>query len=254
MAEHETQSPQSEPESVKRFVWFTIFMVPVFALTVWLGVWQLQRLEWKRGLLAAIEERSEGPPVALETVLEKAKDGEDIEYTRVTVDGRFDHAREEYLYALDEGDPGWHVITPLETDEGSTVLIDRGFVPADKKAPEAREEGQLEGEVEVTGLVRQPQEPGPFTPDNEPARKQWFWRDLDGMRQAMFPDSGKRVAPFFIEVEPSDIPGGLPKGGQTNLTLPNNHLQYAWTWFCMAAVLGGAYLAYAWSVFRKKKA
>ncbi|ODA67235.1 SURF1 family protein [Methyloligella halotolerans] len=232
--------PESGPESRKRFVWFTLFMLPIFALTVWLGVWQLQRLEWKRGLIAAIETRSEGPPVPLEKVMAEARAGQDVEYTRVSVHGRFDHAHEEYLYGLDEGDPGWHVITPFRTDEGPIVLIDRGFVPIEKQAPKSRIEGQLEGEVEVTGLVRGPQTPGLFTPDNDPARKRWFWRDLDGMRSEMVPEGKETVAPFYIEAELSEIPGGFPKGGQTNLTLPNNHLQYAWTWFCMAAVLGGA--------------
>ncbi len=253
MAENDLEPPRSEPDSLKRVVWFSLFMIPVFALTVWLGVWQLQRLEWKRGLIAAIESRTEAPPVPLEEVLQAAEAGKDIEYTRVTAQGRYDHAREEYLFGLDEGDVGWHVITPLRTEAGEVVLIDRGFVPSEKQAPDTRPEGQLEGEVDITGLVREPQSESFFTAENEPEQKRWFWRDLDGMANAMYPQGGETVAPFYIEAEPSEIPGGWPKGGQTNLTLPNNHLQYAWTWFCMAAVLAGGYLAYIWSVFRKKK-
>ncbi|XSG80995.1 MAG: SURF1 family protein [Methyloligella sp. ZOD6] len=253
MAAEETSQPHSEPESLKRLFWFSVFMLSVFALTVGLGVWQLQRLEWKRGLIAAIEARTEAPPTTLAAVMEQAETGQDIEYTRVKVEGRYDHAKEQYLYGLDEGDPGWHVITPLRTDAGPVVLIDRGFVPAEKKGPETRKEGQLEGEIAVTGLVRQPQTQSLFTPDNDPARNQWFWRDLKGMKEAMYPDGGAAVAPFYIEVETGDVPGGWPKGGQTNLTLPNNHLQYAWTWFCMAAALAGAYIAYVWTVYRKRK-
>ncbi len=258
MADLQTKPSRSEPESLKRVFWFSLFMLPIFALTVWLGVWQLQRLEWKRGLIAAIEARTESPPVPLDEVLQAAEAGKDIEYTRVTVNGRYDHAKEEYLFGLDEGDVGWHVITPLQTGEGPIVLIDRGFVPSERQAPESRPEGQLKGEVEVTGLVREPQTGGLFMPDNEPAQKRWFWRDLDGMTQAMYPERGspedrRSVAPFYIEAEASEIPGGLPKGGQTNLTLPNNHLQYAWTWFCMAAVLAGGYLAYLWTAFRGRK-
>jgi surfeit locus 1 family protein len=119
--------------------------------------------------------------------------------------------------------------------------------------PQARRPGQIAGETAVVGLVRQPAPQGLFTPDNEPARNRWFWRDLRSMVAAIYPGQSLDIAPFFVEAEPRDVPGGWPKGGQTNLTLPNSHLQYALTWFCMAAALALGYLAYAWSQFRPRE-
>lgn len=242
-----------EPESLKRLVWFSIFMLPVIVLTVWLGVWQLERLDWKRGLISAIETRAAAPPVSLDHVLKDAREGRDVEYTRVTLQGRYDHAKEQYLFALHEGEPGWHVVTPLSTGDGTVVFVNRGFVPSKKQSPETRQAGQLQGELEVTGLVRQPQTQGLFVPDNQPSLKRWYWRDLQGMRRAVLPKGAETVAPFFVDAALSEVPGGWPKGGQTPLTLPNNHLAYAWTWFSMAAVLAGAYLVYVWTVLRGRK-
>src|SRR5665648_1247610 len=96
------------------------------AVLIGLGVWQLQRLEWKEGLIARIETRTERAPMDLEQAIGLAREGRNLSYTPVRVEGRFHHTKERYLYALsDEGKPGWHVITPLETVDGDVVLVDR---------------------------------------------------------------------------------------------------------------------------------
>lgn len=242
------------PASWLRLAWFSLFMAAVFALLIGLGVWQLQRLEWKRGLMQAIHERSEGSPVPLGEALRRVRAGKDIEYLRVTLTGRFEHDKERHLFAVSDGEPGWHVITPMRTEAGPVVLVDRGFVPNDLKQPAARPEGEVEGEVTRVGLVRMPQPQGFFTPDNEIAENKWFWRDLAGMSASIYPKKPPEIAPFFVEAVESGNPGGWPKGGQTRLSLPNNHLQYAWTWFTMAAVLAIVYAAYIWSVVRPRPA
>ncbi len=136
------------------------------------------------------------------------------------------------------------MITPLATATGEIVLIDRGFVPADKKDPAARPEGQVAGTVAIVGLARMKQEQGWFNPDNEPGANRWFWRDLPAMTAAAgLPN--KEVAPFLLEAERSETPGGWPRGGETRLTIRNDHLQYALTWFLMAfciAVIFGIYV------------
>ncbi len=226
---------------------FTALAIVAFAVVVGLGFWQLQRLQWKEGLIAKIEARTKAPPIGLEDAAATAAQGEDPSYYRVRVSGRFDHAKERYLFALsDEGRAGWHVITPLTTEDGETVLIDRGFVPDHLKDPALRAEGELEGVVAVTGLVRLPDRQGAFTPDNEPEANRWFWRDKDALARSMLPGESVRVAPFFLEAEKGEAPGGWPEGGQTRLDLPNNHLQYAITWFLLAAALLGVYGAYVW--------
>lgn len=223
---------------------FTAFSAASLALLIGLGVWQLQRLEWKQGLIAQIEARAHAEPVTLKEAVTRAKAGEDVSYLRVRVAGRLDNGKERYLYAVFDGTPGWHVITPLETPEGAVVLVDRGFVPNAFKEPSSRAQGEIDGPITVTGLARTPDTQGLFIPDNEPAENRWFWRDLGAMSASMFPAGAPNVAPFILEAERSDIPGGWPLGGQTRLDLPNNHLQYALTWFLLALCLVVIYVIY----------
>jgi surfeit locus 1 family protein len=97
---------------------FTAFSAAAFAFLIGLGVWQLQRLEWKEGLIAKIGARAHAEPISLREAVTRASAGEDVSYLRVRVEGRIDHSKESYLYALSDGTPGWHVITPLKTPEG----------------------------------------------------------------------------------------------------------------------------------------
>jgi surfeit locus 1 family protein len=231
----------------KSLVGLTAATLAVFALLVGLGVWQLQRLAWKEGLIAEIESRTKVEPISLDQAIALAREGLDPSYYRVAVEGRFEHADELYLYAISEGRAGWHVITPLVTASGQTVLIDRGFVPDVLRSPASRPKGELSGVVKVTGVVRMPEVQGSFTPNNEIAANRWFWRDLDAMASAV---RAGNVAPFYLEAEKSDVPGGWPEGGQTQLELPNNHLQYALTWFLLAAGLLIIYGVYVRSRYR----
>jgi len=237
----------------KGFAWFTLFTLAIVALLIGLGMWQLKRLAWKEGLIAEIEARAKGTPITLKEAIAVSREGRDPSYYRVHVKGSFDHAKERYLYALsNDGEPGWHVITPFDSAEGDLVLIDRGFVPDNLRDPSSRAASQLEGEVDVTGLVRLPESPGPFTPDNEPDNNRWFWRDLNGMVYSMFPTATMDPAPFLLEAEKSDVPGGWPEGGQTRLELPNNHLQYAITWFLLAGAVVVIYLVYVRGAYRRR--
>ena len=235
----------------KGLVGLTALMLAGLALLIGLGVWQLKRLEWKQGLIAQIEARTKGPPITLEDAVALAGQGRDPSYYRVRVDGRFHHAKERYLYAVSEGRVGWHVITPLETEDGDIVLVDRGFVPDELKDPSARALRQVENVVTVTGIVRTPETQTLFTPDNEPKVNRWFWRDLAGMARSMFPAGTIDVAPFFLEADKSKVPGFWPEGGQTRLEIPNNHLQYAITWFLLGACLLIVYGLYVRSLYRR---
>jgi surfeit locus 1 family protein len=222
----------------------TLCSAAALAVLIGLGVWQLQRLQWKEGLIAEIEARSHAEPISLKEAVTRAQTGEDVSYVRVRVDGKFDNGKERYLFAVSDGAPGWHVITPLTTSGGDRVLIDRGFVPDAFRDPASRPQGELTDVVTVTALARPSETQGVFIPNNEPERNRWFWRDLAAMAQSMFGSSVPAVAPFFLEAERSDIPGGWPLGGQTRLDRPNNHLQYAITWFALAFCLVVIYVIY----------
>jgi len=235
----------------KGLVGLTALMLAGLAVLIGLGLWQLKRLEWKQGLIAQIEARTKGPPITLEDAIALTRAGRDPSYYRVRVDGRFHHAKERYLYAVSDGRAGWHVITPLETEGGDMVLIDRGFVPDELKDPSTRALGQVENVVTVTGIVRSPETQTVFTPDNEPKANRWFWRDLAGMARSMFPDGTIDVVPFFLEADKSEVPGFWPEGGQTRLEIPNNHLQYAITWFLLGVCLLVVYGLYVRSYYRR---
>ena len=235
---------------MKGLAGLTAAMLAALALLIGLGVWQLQRLQWKRGLIAEIEARTKGEPITLKEAIAIAGEGRDPSYYRVKVEGNFDHAHELYLYAVSDERVGWHVITPFKTEDGDLVLVDRGFVPDVLKDPSSRAPGEVEGVVTVTGIVRAPETQGLFIPDNEPQANRWFWRDLQAMARGELGDRTVEVAPFFIEAEKSNVPGGWPEGGQTRLELPNNHLQYAITWFLLAAGLLILYGIYVQNVYR----
>ena len=137
-------------------------------------------------------------------------------------------------------------MTPVRTDDGRVVLFDRGFVPQEQKDPARRAQGQLAGTVELTGIVRRNQEQRQFAPDNAPDRNVWFHVDVPLMRSMAGGKPDPKLDTFFLEADATPNPGGVPVGGQTRLDIPNDHLQYAITWFLIAAALAGVYLAYHW--------
>jgi len=219
----------------------TVMTAAGVALGLALGLWQLQRLEWKNAIIATVEARIHAPAIALDEAL--AQEPADAEWRPVRADGAFRHEDEVYQFAVGpNGQPGFHVVTPLETPSG-LVLVDRGFVPEGLRDPATRAGGQEEGAIAVEGLLRLPQETNRFTPEPDLGRRTWYARDPAAM--AEFLGISLR-APVVIEAGPEPNPGGWPLGGQTLVSFPNNHLQYAVTWFGLALVLLAVYLVYLW--------
>jgi len=223
----------------------TRFAVALFAcllgivILAGLGTWQVERLHWKEDLLARIEQRVEAEPTDLATLRQRAEAGEDIAYTPVRLSGRFLNEGERYFLSTFEGQAGWNVFTPLLLDDGDLIFVNRGFVPYDLRDPEKREAGLIEGEVEITGIARVPptKKPGYFIPDNDPSKDTFFWQDLSAMAAGLTLASDARVLPFTVDAGPGRAPGGWPVGGTTVVTMPNNHLQYAITWYGIGLVL-----------------
>jgi surfeit locus 1 family protein len=206
-----------------------------------LGLWQLERRAAKHELTAKLAERLSGPPAPLPPragwdKLDKAQQ----EYRRVTFPAEFEHEREALVYAAasafrpDVSGPGYWVFTPARLPGGSVVVVNRGFVPDGRQDPKSRPEGQATGIVDLTGVMRWPEPRGSFTPADAASRNLWFLRD----HQAIAEQKGwGPVAPFYIEQEAPAVPGGLPKAGRLQVNLPDNHLQYAITWFSLAGAL-----------------
>jgi surfeit locus 1 family protein len=203
-----------------------------------LGVWQLQRRAWKHDLVARVDARIHAAPVPAPTDCANA----DCDpYRHVFADGVFRHDRETLVQAVTEAGAGFWVLTPLEGGDGRAILINRGFVPTDRRDPATRSAGQLTGPVHVAGLLRLSEPGGAFLRSNDPPANRWFSRDVTAIAAAR---GVTAAAPYFIDADATPNPGGLPLGGLTVVAFPDNHLVYALTWFALAAMVLGA-AAYA---------
>ena len=197
-----------------------------------------------------MNERVGAPPVSLPPAAGwPALEPSDYEYRHVRAHGVFDVTRQALVFRPLEnprgryGGPGYLVMTPLRLADGSEVLVNRGFVPDTMKAAAATGAG----EADVVGLMRSSEGRTWFTPADDPARGQWFTRDVPEIASALHMT---KPAPFSIDADASADPAALPEGGETILEFPNNHLSYALTWFGLAAALIGVFAAFAASKLR----
>jgi len=208
--------------------------VIVVGVLIGLGVWQLERRAWKWNLIETRTSRIAADPVALPPAADlKAPGLKKMEYRRVTLRGRFLHDREMLLSGRSWGGRlGYYVITPLTLRGGGAVLVNRGWVPLDRKDPKSRTQGQAEGEIALAGHLRAQPPKGTFSPNNDPAKNFWFQIDIAQMgKHAGLGD----VRPFFIQAGEPAPSGGLPRPVPVRIDLPNDHLKYALTWFALAA-------------------
>ncbi|CDZ70570.1 Surfeit locus 1 family protein [Neorhizobium galegae bv. orientalis] len=214
-----------------------LFLTLIF---IGLGTWQVQRLFWKLDLIARVDARVTATPApAPSTPAWPAINAENDEYRRVTAAGVFHHDEETLVQAVTDLGPGFWILTPLEQKDGTTVLINRGFVPADRRDPAARADGEIEGPVKITGLIRISEPGGAFLRSNDPAGGRWYSRDVAAIAAIK---GLEKVAPYFIDADATPIPGGLPVGGLTVIRFRNSHLVYAVTWYLLAVMsAGGAY-------------
>lgn len=220
----------------------------VLAVLISLGFWQVQRLQWKEGLIATIEQRIASPPQPLTEIEERFYDHGDVDYFPVTATGEFLHGAERHFFATWRGESGFYVYTPLQLADGRAVFVNRGFVPYDRKEPATRPQGQMDGETTVTGLARNPlfEKPSFILPDNEPEKNLFYWKDIEAMAASADLPADAQLVPFFIDADDAANPGSLPIGGVTMVSLPNNHLQYVITWFGLAAALAAVAIAWFW--------
>jgi len=232
----------------------SIATLTALAILVGLGTWQLQRKDWKEALVASLTQRLAAPPVALPPCRDWAQLGPDDEFLRVSLTATFEHDKEALVFTAgssmrdDGGGPGYWVFTPARLADGTIVIVDRGFVPEGQQDAARRAEGQIAGPIAMVGTLRFPEERGLFTPTADPARNIWFSRDS----RAIAATKGIDAAPFYVELESPPAPGGLPHVARLTPNLPNNHLQYAITWFGLAAVFAGAYVVWLFGSWRKR--
>ena len=209
-------------------------MLALAAVFLGLGAWQVQRLFWKLDLIARVEARVSASPVpAPSAAAWPAVNARNNEYRRVTASGIFRHDRETLVQAVTALGAGFWVLTPLEEADGSTIVVNRGFVPSDRRDRASRQTGEVQGQTQVAGLLRLTEPEGAFLRANDPPSDRWYSRDIAAIGAAR---GLVNVAPFFIDADATQNPGGYPIGGLTVVQFRNSHLVYACTWFAMAAM------------------
>ncbi|KAI0735020.1 mitochondrial protein required for respiration [Earliella scabrosa] len=235
----------SSTYKAKRESWITptmvlVGLIPIF--TFGLGTWQVQRLKWKVALIDELEEKLQREPMPLPPYVNLSALPE-FTFRKVVLKGHWDVSRLMLLGPrVWDGNIGYHVVVPFVRADGSTVLVDRGFVAKDL-APNARQLLASEGnEVEILGMLRTAQARNKFTPDNHPEKGEWYWADIDAMAtHAGGEEAG--VQPVFVEEvfeghageAASRLARGIPIGRSPTVDVRNSHVSYIVTWYSLSA-------------------
>jgi len=212
-----------------------------------LGAWQLQRLAWKEALIARVERNVQAPPVVAPGPPQWPALTREDEYRRLLLRGRFDFDREVLVRASTELGAGYWVLTPLRSEAGPWVLVNRGFVPPEQRAQVPRGPEMQE----LTGLLRLSEPGGSLLQRNAPAAGRWYSRDVAAIAAAQ--GLSGPVAPYFVDAQ--GVPGAAPtwpRPGLTVLRFRNDHLVYALTWFALAAMMLAA-IAYVLVDARRRR-
>ena len=217
----------------------------LFAGFMALGIWQIERRAWKLDLIAQVSARVHADPVAPPGpaswgTITAATDA----YRRIRLDGTFDNTRETLVRAATALGSGYWVMTPLRTERGFTVLVNRGYVSPEQRVAHARPTGP----VTITGYLRITEPKGGFLRSNDPAADKWYSRDVAAIAAARGLTS---IAPYFVDADKSGT--AAPVGGQTIIAFPNNHLVYMLTWFTLAAMVIGAFVVFVRQDARKRQ-
>ena len=234
----------------------TVFAVVGVTILIGLGIWQLDRNTWKQNLITTLTTRlarapEDMPPRASWPRL--LQDGN--EFRRVTFPAEFTEGQEALVYTAgsplrpDVKGPGYWLFAPAQLAGGSIVLINRGFLPLERKDPATRADGNPRGVIDVVGVMRWPEMRGLFTPADDPKTNVWYLRDPKSIAAEK---KWATVAPFYIDQESPVPAGGVPLPGKLAVQLPDNHLQYAITWFGLALALAGVYVVWLAGRFRRR--
>lgn len=229
--------------AARRPLWITVVLLVLsavlIAVFVLLGNWQIRRLEWKQGLIAAVDARAFGDPVDLPAQF----DPDLHSYLRVSVDGDFLDVAPILVKAVTEIGPGHWVMSPLRTNAG-VLWVNRGFVPPNLKDP-TQWTAPL---TPVTGLLRPDAPDGTLMERNRPDTDRWVSRDTQAMSAARGLDG---TLPYFVDADPQAVSGNWPRGGLTVISFRNPHLAYALTWYAMATLFVAALVYVVRAEFKK---
>lgn len=217
----------------------SIAALVALVLLIGLGTWQVMRLQWKSALIEEFKSR------ALAEAIAPPEEAQEIHlYQRLKLDGVWMHEGETQLTGrVFEGTAGYHVITPLELEDGRIILVNRGWVSQDYRRPETRPSTLAEGQVSVMALLRLPIQKGYFVPPNAPSQDDWFTLNIADI--AEYHQLGDRlITAYTADAIRGEGAYVLPIGARVEINIPNDHLNYALTWYGIALGLIGVYVVW----------
>lgn len=228
----------------RRFLVPGVFTIISLAILISLGVWQLHRKAWKEGLIATLETQIKAEPLPLPPPSEwPGMTRDNSEFRRVKLRAYVSaSAKPAYLYTgasalrTDVKQAGYFIFVPAKLPDDQAVVVNRGYVPTDRKTEPAF------GAGEIIGYLRWPETPGWFVTEHDTKGDIWFVRDPVAMAKAQ---GWGPVAPFYIDQEAPVPPNGFPRPGPLTVKLKNDHLGYAITWFGLAASLLAVFVVWA---------
>jgi len=248
-----TSTQQESGSNHKKLISPLLLICPATAFG--LGCWQVKRLHWKTNLLQELHDKINGEAIPLPDDILHPGRIEELEFTPVTVRGTFDHSKEIYLgprsrldkrsgagggVISDNSSSGYQIVTPLVLEKtGERILVNRGWVPMSRKKADARPDGQVEGVVEVRGIVRTHENKGKHMVEvlNQ-SGTEWHYRDVENFSIIL------KTLPVFIDADKKSSVKGGPIGGQTPVYLRNEHMQYIVTWYSLAAITTFMWIRY----------
>jgi len=252
-----------QPRSVLALVGLCVGALVLFSGFTALGTWQVYRRSWKLDLIARVDQRVHAPAVPAPDASQwAAVTAANSEYRHVRASGAFLNEYETLVQATTELGAGYWVLTPLRLADGAIVLVNRGFVPPERRDRAAHGAADPTSPATVTGLLRMTEPGGAFLRRNDPAANRWYSRDVQAIAAA---HKLSRVAPYFIDADaagtgsPAPASAGasgahgaaaaLPVGGLTVISFHNSHLVYSITWYTLAIMVGGG----MWMVIREER-
>lgn len=216
-----------------------LFTISAAILTFTLGSWQVYRLQWKSDLIEITQKQMQKPAINLPKNL---NDIEKLQYRKIKLKGQFLHEHEIHLFTgakVLKGKAGYNLITPLKTNNGNVILVDRGWIPAQLKEDKKRiSKLDSQKQVEIVGMFHNGEVQKGFTPDNDIENNIWFWIDVKTIRKLTniteIPNLYIRSLKGYNESE--DI---YPLAGDAQIKRRNDHLHYAFTWysFCIISLI-----------------
>ncbi|WP_144752413.1 SURF1 family protein [Bartonella saheliensis] len=233
------------------FLLFETLCVCFFLLFSALGIWQVQRLNWKTNLITSANQRVHLAPIKAPRKDQWAEvTFEKNEYQPVVITGKFLKNKNILVTAAAQNTTGYWVLTPLQTADNTLTFINRGFIPMDERnnfqhsepshihASSQKDSTTNTEQTTIIGLLRMSEKNGFFPRKNNPDKNIWYTRELPAMAQKL---GLSTVAPYFIDARKTSPQANLPVTGLTMIHFRNNHLVYAITWFILAAGMLGAF-------------